>query len=186
MLYTSPPPGNPPIILPKHQPSQAMPDKQPKQTQHSLHSRQLQGKLVLSQWAPPHKPQIDQGEVRRLDKSPFLIQRHSQQFQSIQHLKAPSDWSFRLPIGRPRCNAWFQEPRPRVKPWKSMARTRHKPKQLWDGIYKVEDLRDKQQDESLAEVAQYADHDENHTREVAVSVAYKHAGGVPIIPKKCE
>lgn len=67
-----------------------------------------------------------------------------------------------------------------------MTRTRDQPKQLRDGIAKVEDLRDQKQDKRLAEVAEDTDHDEYHAREVAVCVSHKGTGRVPVIPEEGE
>ena len=51
--------------------------------------------------------------------------------------------------------------------------------ELGGGVEKVEDLRHEEEKESLAEVAQNADHGKCHPGKVAVRVAHKDPGWIP-------
>lgn len=63
-----------------------------------------------------------------------------------------------------------------------MARAGHEVEQLRAGQEEVEDLRDEQQHERLAEMAQDSDDGEHHAREVAVCVPNKHTRRVLVVP----
>ena len=52
--------------------------------------------------------------------------------------------------------------------------------ELRDGIYKVEDLGDEEEEHGLAEVAEDGDHRKCHASKVAVGVTNKHSGGIPV------
>ena len=60
-----------------------------------------------------------------------------------------------------------------------MPRTRHQPKELRARQDKVEDLREEEQEERLAEVRLDPDDSECHARDVAEGVAREGAGWVP-------
>ena len=47
--------------------------------------------------------------------------------------------------------------------------------QLWDGKQKIEDLRDEEKQQCLAEMTQYGDNRKGHPREVAKSVTDEHS-----------
>ena len=60
-----------------------------------------------------------------------------------------------------------------------MSRTRNEPEELWAREHEVEDLREEEEQERLAEVRLDPDDGERHARDVAQRVAWERAGGVP-------
>ena len=65
-----------------------------------------------------------------------------------------------------------------------MAWTRHEAKQLRGRVDKVEDLREQQQHERLAEVPENTNDDKDHAGKVAVRVADEHARRVPVVAEQ--
>lgn len=59
-------------------------------------------------------------------------------------------------------------------PW-----ARNDPEELWYGIEKVENLRNKEQKHGLAEMAQDSHHGERHPRKVAERIPDEYLRGVP-------
>ena len=182
-----PPLMNTPIILPKHHQRQPMPDKQPRQPQQHLHRRQLHGQPLLPHRAPPHQPQVQQRKVARLHHpSRFLVFHYPQQPHLTQHPQPPLHHRPRLPLGRPHRDTRLEQARARVEPRQAVARAGHEAKQLRGGVDKVENLREQQQDQGLAEVAQDADDDKHHARKVAVRVADEDPRRVPVVVEQGE
>ena len=66
-----------------------------------------------------------------------------------------------------------------------MPRAVDDPKQLRDGEAKIQQLGNEKQHDCLGLMAQHSDDSEGHAREVAVSVAHKHFGGVGIMFEQC-
>jgi len=64
-------------------------------------------------------------------------------------------------------------------PRESMSGTRHKVKQLRNGEYKVEDLRDEEEQHSLAEMSEDRNDGKWHSSKVAERVANKHSRWIP-------
>lgn len=60
-----------------------------------------------------------------------------------------------------------------------MPRAGDHPEQLGGGVKEVEDLRNEEQQQSLAEVAQDPNHSKYHASKIAECVAHKHTRGVP-------
>ena len=60
-----------------------------------------------------------------------------------------------------------------------MSWTRDDPEELGDGVEEVEDLRDEEEQQGLAEVPEDANHSKRHARKVAVRVPHKHRRGIP-------
>ena len=67
-----------------------------------------------------------------------------------------------------------------------MARAGNETEKLRGGVDEIKDLRNEEQEQSLAEVSQDANDSEHHPREVAVRVPYEDAGRVPIVPPEGE
>ena len=67
-----------------------------------------------------------------------------------------------------------------------MPRTWHQPKELRAREDEVEDLREEEQEERLAEVRLDPDDGERHARDVAEGVAGEGAGWVPVCQKSWE
>ena len=64
--------------------------------------------------------------------------------------------------------------------WQSVSRAGDQSEELRDGVHKVEDLRDEEEEHGLAEVAEDGDHCKRHASKVAVRVTNKHSGGIPV------
>ena len=64
--------------------------------------------------------------------------------------------------------------------WQSVSWAGDQPEELRDGVHKVEDLGDEEEEHGLAEVAEDGDHCKRHASKVAVCVTNKHSGGVPV------
>lgn len=54
-------------------------------------------------------------------------------------------------------------------------------KKLGARVQEIKHLRNKQQEQRLAEMTQYTDDGKDHAREIAVCVAHEDFGGVPIM-----
>lgn len=54
-------------------------------------------------------------------------------------------------------------------------------KKLGARVQEIKHLRNKQQEQRLAEMTQYTDDSKDHAREIAVCVAHEDFGGVPIM-----
>lgn len=63
-----------------------------------------------------------------------------------------------------------------------MSRTGDQAEQLGRRVEEVEDLRDDEEQQGFAEVAEDGDDGEHHPREVAVRVAHEDFGWVPVVP----
>mmetsp|Transcript_5108 Transcript_5108/g.18262 ORF Transcript_5108/g.18262 Transcript_5108/m.18262 type:complete len:252 (+) Transcript_5108:748-1503(+) len=84
-------------------------------------------------------------------------------------------------IPRRRRLARVQQPRGRVELREAVTWARHELEQLRRAVQKVENLRQEEQHERLAEVAQHADDAQRHPREVRVRVADEHPRRVPVV-----
>lgn len=67
-----------------------------------------------------------------------------------------------------------------------MSRTWDNVEKLRCGVDEVEDLRDEEKHQSLAEVTHDAYHSEDHAGKVTVCVSYKHLGREPVVLEKCK
>jgi len=80
----------------------------------------------------------------------------------------------------------LHEPRSGVEARQAMARARHDGEDLGSGVDGIEDLREEEQPQGLAEVAEDAVNGEHHAGKVAVRVSNKHLGRVPIVAQERE
>lgn len=62
-----------------------------------------------------------------------------------------------------------------------MARTGNEVEELGNGVEKVEDLREEEEQECLAVMAEDAHHRERHSGEVAECVAHEHVRRIPAL-----
>lgn len=65
-----------------------------------------------------------------------------------------------------------------------MSRTRNKLEQLWHRQQEIQDLRDKEEQEELAEVSKDSNHCEGHAREIAKRVAHKNTRWILIVDEQ--
>jgi hypothetical protein len=67
-----------------------------------------------------------------------------------------------------------------------MPRTVNKPKELWKGVYEIEELWKKEDQESLAEMAHDAGDSNCHACEVRIRIAHKYFTRIPVEDKQPE
>ena len=67
-----------------------------------------------------------------------------------------------------------------------MARTRNNMEELGSRVDKVEDLRDEQKQQGLAEMAENCNDHKDHAGKVAVCVADEYTRRIPIVREECK
>lgn len=175
------------IILPKYQKREKMPDEKSHHSTTSLHNQQLDCQSILPLRSKPYQPEIQNGEVGRLENRSVVIllqldQR--QEWDSRQDLKKQ-----RLEFGRraivlfvPLSHTRLQETCPGIESRQPMARTGDHAEQLGRRVEEIKDLRDDQEQQRFTEVAKDAYDRKNHPCEIAVRVPDEHLCRVPIVP----
>ena len=64
--------GNPPVVFLKDQKGKLVADKEAKQADDELEQGDLPGEAVLAEGPPPDEPEVEEGEVGRLDEGTVL------------------------------------------------------------------------------------------------------------------
>lgn len=156
-----------------------------------LEGGELPGEAVLAEGPAPDEPQVQDGQVARLLEE--LLARllvgagdDLKQAQLLQQSDGRGDGPRGLPLRGPGRNRGLKQARPRIEPGQPVAWAGDDVEQLGRRVEEVADLRDQQQHEGLAEVAQDADDDEDHAGEVAVCVPDEDARRVLVVREECE
>ena len=168
-----------------------MADEEAEKPAYNLEGSELPGEAVLAEGPAPDQPQVQDGEVARLLEA--LLARllvdagdDLEQAQLPQHADDRGDGPRGLPLGRPGGDGGLEQPRAGVEPGQAVARAGDDVEELGRRVEEVGDLGDQQQHEGLAKVAQDADDDEDHAREVAEGVADEDAGRVLVVREEGE
>lgn len=184
-------PGCSEIVLLKDQQSQLVADEEAEQPAGDLERGELPGEAVLAEGSAPDEPQVQDGQVARLLdelRARLLVDALDdlEQAQLLQQADGGGDGPRGLPLGRPGRDRGLEQAGPRVEPGQAVARAGDDVEQLGRRVKEVGDLRDQQQHEGLAEVAQDADDDEDHAGEVAVRVPDEDARRVLVVREERE
>ena len=75
----------------------------------------------------------------------------------------------------------LEKPSFTISLWQPVARAENETEELGQRVQKIENLRNEQKEQRLAEVSKNADDGESHSHEVAKGVADKNGGGEPVV-----
>lgn len=62
-----------PVVFLKYQQGQAVPNEQAEEANYKLEERHLPGQAIFAQGSAPDEPQIEDGEVARLDEAALFV-----------------------------------------------------------------------------------------------------------------
>ncbi|TFB03297.1 hypothetical protein CCMA1212_004231 [Trichoderma ghanense] len=178
-----------PIVLLKDEQRKLVPDKEAKEADGELQQGDFPREAVLLEGPAPDEPEVEQGEVCRLDEDggAFVgIDRcgGAEEAHPVEEEEGAGDKRVRLAVGRPGGDGGLEEAGAGVELWQAMARAGDEAEDLGRGVEEVEELGHEEEAERLGEVAEDADDGEDHAGEVAVGVSDEDAGGVPVVAEE--
>jgi len=160
-------------------------DEEAGQAQQGLDEGQLDDEAVLAQGAAPDEPEVDDGQVGRLDKKARLVVGdEAHEAQTGGEAEGPGDGGHGLAVWRPDGDGGLEQTGAGVEAREAMAGAGDEAEDLGRRVDEVEDLGEQHQHQRLAEVAQDAHDDEDHAGEVAVRVAHEDARRVPVVAEQ--
>lgn len=165
-----------------------MAHEEAKEADGDLHGRDLPGEPVLAQGAAPDEPEVQDGEVGRLEDLArvLVVLDDAQEPQLAQEADDGGDGGpgLLVEVGLPARHRGLEQAGARVEVRQAVARARDQAEELGHRVAEVEDLRDHEEQEGLGEVAENGYDDEDHACKVAVRIAYEDAGRVLVVQEQ--
>lgn len=162
-----------------------MPDKEAKEADGELEQGDLPGEAVLTEGPAPDEPEVEDGEVGRLDEGAVIrVEGDVEEAEAGEQEERAGDEGVRLAVGGPGGDRGLEEAGAGVEARKAVAGAGDELEDLGYRVEEVEDLGHEEEAEGLGEVAEDADDGEDHAGEVAVGVADEDAGGEPVVAEE--
>ena len=177
--------GNPPVVFLKDQKGELVADKETKQADDELEHGDLPGKVVLAEGPAPDEPEVEEGEVGRLGEGAVLgVKGDLEEAEAGEEAEQVTDEGPRLAIGGPGGDRGLEEAGAGVEAREAVTWAGDETENLGRGVEEVEDLGDEEEAQGLGEVTEDADDGKDHAGEVAVGVADKDTGRIPVVAEE--
>lgn len=90
-----------PVVFLKYQQGQAMPNEEAEEANYKLEERHLPGQAIFAQGSAPDEPQIEDGEVARLNEAALFVGGDLEKAELREEVQDLTNEGVRLALGGP-------------------------------------------------------------------------------------